>query len=195
VFKSDPLNFNDIEHNWYIELLNRIIAINCYKNYMVKEGGRFYFSPAIINDESLNHLKIKPLRGGKDTQRSKFYTYKEGQKTEIQHMAVKLAFIKTEKEWFFQIQPDWYFTYPNDPSKTKKEIKIRIIREKAKLYNEEYLYLLHAWKQFFSNSSDLIVFPCDEHKDCQETVVSTSNKAFTSNFMLFNDYSEPKRGC
>ncbi len=107
-------------------------------------------------------------------------------------MAARLTFFQLGTKWFLQIEPDWHFSYQGGTPKTKREIGIRITKEKAGMFNEHYLYLLHAWKQFLSNSSESIVLFCDDLPDSQTAVISAENESFTSNFTLFNDYFGPK---
>jgi hypothetical protein len=107
-------------------------------------------------------------------------------------MAVRINFLKLGAYWYFQIEPEWFFSYPYDRTKTKRQVGLRITKEKASTFNQDYLYLLHFWKQFFSNSSDFIEFPVDHLPNTQVARISTLNETFTSNFMLFNDYFGPK---
>ena len=184
---------DEIEDIRYMELLNRAVAIFGWKNDMLPSNERFYFSPSVLKDDSKSRFEFKPLRRERGRPRSKIYISKTGSTVEYKHMAVKLAFIKLGQQWYFQIEPDWHFSYPRGAYKTKREIGIKITKEKAGMFNADYLYLLHAWKQFLSNSSDSIVFPCDDMPGCQEIVIDTSNKSFVSDFMLFNDYFGPKK--
>ncbi len=184
---------DEIEDIRYMELLNRAVAIYGWKHDMYYDGDRLFFSPNVLQDDSKSRFEFRPLKRGTDSSRSKIYISKTGNTIEYKHMAVKLAFIRLGTQWYFQIEPDWYFSYPRDPYKTKRDIGIRITKEKAGMFNESYLYLLHAWKQFLSNSSESIVLPCDDLQGGQEIVIDTTNKSFVSDFMLFNDYSGPKK--
>ena len=184
---------DEIEDIRYMELLNRAVAIFGWQNDMLLSNERYYFSPNVLQDRSKSRFEFKPLRRDSGRPRSKIYISRSGSTFEYKHMAVRLAFMKLGEQWYFQIEPDWHFSYPYDPYKTRKEIGIRITKEKAGMFNGEYLYLLHAWKQFLSNSSDSIVFPCDGLPGCQEIVIDTSSKSFVSDFMLFNDYFGPKK--
>jgi len=107
-------------------------------------------------------------------------------------MAVRLSFLQLGSRWLLQIEPDWYFSYKGGIPKTRKEIGVRITKEKAGTFNKQYLYLLHAWKQYLSKSSGSIIFPCDGLPGSQTAIVSTENESFISNFTLFNDYIGPK---
>jgi hypothetical protein len=184
---------NEIEENWYVELLNRMLSIYAWKNMIVPTEDRFYFSPKVLDNEATARFEYKPLIKEKETSRFKIYINKTNNMVEYKHMAVKLGFIRLGSKWYFQIEPGWHFSYPTDETKTRKEIGIKITKEKAGTFNEHYLYLLHAWKQFLSNSSDTIVFHCDDLQNSQVATISTANESFVSNFLLFNDYFGPKQ--
>jgi hypothetical protein len=186
-------NPDEIESIRYAELLNRLLEVFAITNQMVVTNERFYFSPDVLKDETTTRFDLKPLRKTKDTSRLKIYIHGSGKSREFQHMAVRLAVLKSKSQWFLQVDPDWYFSYPQDPTKTRRDIGIRITREKANTFNEQYLYLLHAWKQFLSNSSDRIVFKSDNLESAQAAIIDTSNLSFESNFLLFNDYVEPRK--
>jgi hypothetical protein len=178
---------------FYMELLNRMLVVFALRNQMNIDGERFYFSPKVLKEEATTRFDIKPLRKEKETSRLKIYIHKPGKTVEYQHMAVKLSFLKPNKQWYLQVEPDWHFSYPYDSTKTRKDIGVRITKEKAGTYNEQYLYLLHAWKQYLSNNSPYIIFNSDHLEKAQEASISVANESFTSNFMLFNDYSEPRK--
>lgn len=184
---------DEIESIRYAELLNRLLEVFALKNQMIVTNERFYFSPDVLKDEATRKFDLKPLRKTKETSRFKIYIHGAGKSREFQHMAVRLAFHKSNSQWFLQVDPDWYFSYPQDHTKTRRDIGIRITREKANTFNEQYLYLLHAWKQFLSNSSDKIVFKSENLESAQAAVIDTSNLSFESDFMLFNDYVEPRK--
>jgi hypothetical protein len=142
----------------------------------------------VLDNENTQRFPIKPLRREKETSRLKIYINKVGKLVEYKHMAVKLSFIKLTNQWYLQIEPDFHFSFPFDATKTKRDAGIRLIKEKANLYNEQYLYLLHAWKQFLSNSTSTITFKVDNLLDSQSASISAVAETFTSNFLLFNDY-------
>ena len=184
---------DEVESIRYAELLNRLLEVFATRNQMIVTRERFYFSPDVLKEEVTRRFDLKPLRKTKETSRFKIYIHGSGKSREFQHMAVRLAFLKSNSQWFLQVDPDWYFTYPQDHTKTKRDIGIRITREKANTFNEQYLYLLHAWKQFLSNSSDKISFTSDNLETAQAAVIDTSNLSFQSDFLLFNDYTAPRK--
>jgi hypothetical protein len=183
---------NQLQEPRYMELLNRMLLIFAWQHRMFVYNDRFIFSSRNLQEGGENKFDFKPLKRDIESSRSKIYINKIGNLIEYKHMAVKLCFIKLGSKWYFQIEPEWHFSYPYDETKTKKDIGIRITREKANTFNEHYLYLLHAWKQFLSHSSDQILFPVDELPNSQMAIISTVNETFISNFMLFNDYIGPK---
>jgi hypothetical protein len=190
-YSDDVLEIKDkseIEENWYMELLNRMLFIFALQNQMRPRDEKFYFSHKVLDDEKTQRFPFKPLRREKETSRLKIYINKVGKVVEYKHMAVKLSFIKLTNEWYLQIEPDFHFSYPFDPTKTKRDAGIRLISEKATTYNEQYLYLLHAWRQFLSNSTPTITFKADSLPDSQTANISALSETFTSNFLLFNDY-------
>jgi hypothetical protein len=91
-----------------------------------------------------------------------------------------------------QIEPDWFFTYRGS-FKNRKEVGIRITKEKAGMFNEQYRNHLHAMKQYLSDNNPAITFPCDELDDSQKVTVSGSSISPRSSFMLYNDYSSPEK--
>lgn len=184
---------DEIEQNWYVELLNRVLSIYAWKNMIVPTDDRFYFSARVLDNEATTRFEYKPLIKEKETSRFKIYINNSGKLTEFKHMAVNLAFERLGAQWYFQIEPGWHFSYPGDTTKTRRDIGVRITKELAGTFNEHYLYLLHAWKQFLSNSSDTILFYCDDLASSQVVEISAANLTFTSNFLLFNDYFGPKQ--
>ncbi len=183
---------DQIQAIWYAELLNRLIFVFFRIHGMSVSENRYYFPRSVLDEGENSRFNIVPLKRSKETARSKIYIYGNGRNTEYKHMAVRLAFLKEGSDWFLQINPDWQFSYPFDQTKTKRDIGIRIIREKAGMYNEQYLYLLHAWKQFLSKNTETIVLPSDEMSGAQSASVSVKNTSFETNFTLFNDYMGPK---
>jgi hypothetical protein len=195
-FSDDVLEIktaSEIDPNFYMELLNRLLVVYAEHNMMIVDNDRFYFSAKVMKDAATEKFDIKPLRREKETSRVKVYINKVGNIIEYKHMAVRLMLFKPNTQWFLQVEPDWYFSYPRDTSKTRKDIGVRITKEKAGTYNEQYLYLLHAWKQYLARNTDTIVLASDHLPDAQTVRVNPVNETFTSNFMLFNDYSEPKK--
>lgn len=187
-------NFSEISEKYFIELLNNVIVINFLKLNLIRtseSGERFFFSPIVLKNPSHNKFFYKPLRKNKEENRAKIYITKKGNIIEYKHLALKVNFHRLNSDLYFEIEPDWQFSYPNNPNKTKKEIGIRITKEKANMFNQQYLYLLHALKQLLSDSSKYMIFPCDDQADSQQLVINTSNLSFISNFKLFNDYFGP----
>ena len=174
---------------FFVELLNSVLYINAIQNGLAPEKERFYFPPQILQDVSKNTFKFSSLTG---MQVSRQKIYIRGGGREYQHQAVKLKFQELGPRWFLEIEPDFYFTYPNRWYKSRKEIGIRITKQKASMYNDEYLYLLHFWKQFLSKNSDNIILPCDSMPNAQTVIVDAKNLCATSNFKLLNDYHGPR---
>lgn len=175
---------------YFIELLNSVLYITAVQNDLEPEGERFYFSPKVLSNNTKSKFELVTLAGKKDS-RKKIYIYGLSRSVEYKHLAVKLKFQQLGSDWFLEIEPDFYFTYPNRRYSSRKEVGIRIIKEKANLYNKEYLYLLHFWKQFLSKNSDRIILFCDNASNAQEVVIGTNNLSTISDFMLLNDYEGP----
>lgn len=183
---------HEINNIYYAELLNRLFTVYALRNGLQIAGERFTFPLTVLDSDETTRFEYKPLTKEKETSRFKIYISKTGKVIEYKQMAVRLSWNQLGSRWFLQIEPDWYFTFQGGIPKTRREIGIRITKEKAGMFNEHYLYLLHSWKQFLSDSSETIIFPCDDLPDSQVAVISTENESFTSNFMLFNDYFGPK---
>ncbi len=183
---------HEIDDIYYAELLNRLLTVYALRDGLQIAGERFTFPLKVLDNDATTRFEYKPLIKEKETSRFKIYISKTGSVIEYKHMAVKLSFQRLGSRWLLQIEPDWYFTFQGGTPKTRREIGIRITKEKAGTFNEHYLYLLHAWKQYLSHSSETITFPCDDLPDSQTALISTENESFTSNFMLFNDYIGPK---
>ena len=186
------LGREQIEEPHYMELLNRMLFIFALQHKMFVNYERFVFSTKNLAEGGESKFDFKPLKRDIESSRLKIYISKQGNVVEYKHMAVRVNFLKLGTYWYFQIEPEWFFSYPYEPTRTKKQIGNRITKEKANTFNEHYLYLLHFWKQFLSGSSDCMVFPSDHLPDAQAARISTLNETFTSNFMLFNDYFGPK---
>jgi hypothetical protein len=130
---------------------------------------------------------------GRSEERTKIYIQRAAdRRTEYKHHAVHLAFTKHNQEWYLQIEPDWYFTYPYGPRLTRRELGARITVEKAGTFNKEYLYLLHFWRQFLSDCSDTITLSCSSIDDGSRILVHSRPEEFVSSWRLFNDYVGPK---
>jgi len=183
---------SEIDKTYYAELLNRLLIANALYNGLQIVDERFTFPLKVLDNPETTRFEYMPLKREKEISRFKIYITKTGDIIEYKHMAARLTFFQLGTKWFLQIEPDWHFSYQGGTPKTKREIGIRITKEKAGMFNEHYLYLLHAWKQFLSNSSESIVLFCDDLPDSQTAVISAENESFTSNFTLFNDYFGPK---
>ena len=179
---------SEISKIYYAELLGRLLVANALYNELQIVDERLTFPLKVLDNPETTRFEYKPLKREKEISRYKIYITKTGDVIEYKHMAVKLTFLQLGSRWFLQIEPDWHFSYLGGIPKTKREIGIRITKEKAGMFNEHYLYLLHAWKQFLSNSSESIVLFCDDLPDSQTAIIDTESESFTSNFTLFNDY-------
>lgn len=182
----------EIDRNHFVELLNSTLMINALKKDLIPDGERFYFSPNVLKNPLSSSFTYRPLRRQKEQSRAKIYIRKIGNIVEYQHHSLRMRFNQIGSQWYFEIEPDWFFSYPYDRTKTKKDIGIRITKEKANMFNGQYLYLLHAWKQFLSDNSGSIKFLCDDNPNSQCIDVDAKYISYNSRFMLFNDYSEPK---
>lgn len=175
----------EMQENYLTELLNSTLRINAWQNDLIPDSNRSYFSPKVLSG---NNEFSYPSLTGRDETRIKIYRFADN---EYKHHAVKLSFHKTGDLRFLEIEPDWYFSYPKI-DKSNREIGIRITKEKSKMYNKDYLYLLHFWKQYLSKNTDSIVLPCDNSPISQKVIVSLKNVFGISDFSLLNDYSAPK---
>lgn len=178
---------SEINESYFSELLNSGLLVNSIQKDLVSDGERFYFSEKILRTPASNIFEYASLSGLKE-KRVKIYINKGG---EYQHHAVKLKFHLFGNDRFLEINPDWYFSYRYYKEKTRRDIGIRITREKAGMYNKDYLYLLHFWKQFLSNNSSQIVLDCDSTSNPQKIIVNKEGLIFDADFSLFNDYKEP----
>jgi hypothetical protein len=170
-----------------VELLNQALLFVAQTNDLICRGDRFYFSPSLLRTPENNTFSYVALKG-EQTERTKIYM----QKSEYKHHAVRLSFLQHCGNWYLQLDPDWYFTYPYGKRPTKSELGARITSEKASTRNKDYLYLLHFWRQFLSAGHSTIEIPCARPSDGTSVEVSALPLEFKFLFRLFNDYIGPK---
>jgi len=181
----------DIAPTLFKELLNNLIFINCLQRDLLSDKKRYYFNPKVLKTGESNTFGFPSIKG-RPSVRTKIYIQKTGGKLEYKHHAVQLQLVQDFGDWYLEIGPDWYFTFPYDKHATKKEIGIRITKEKASTLNGDYRYALHFWKQYLSNNSTKIIFPCDNLIGKQSLVVSAEYQTLVSNYLLLNDYDGPR---
>ena len=182
----------EIEESRFRELLNLTLNVLARTRGLAAQKERFYFPPSVLKNPTTNKFSYPSLKGRLE-ERTKVYIQKgAGNRTEYKHHAVRLSFARHEAQWYLQIEPDWYFTYPYGPRITPRELGARITVEKAGTYNKDYLYLLHFWRQFLSDSSETIPLPCTSFDDGRKILVSSGPQEFISSFRLYNDYMGPK---
>ena len=182
----------EIEESRFRELFNLALNVLARTKGLAVHKDRFYFPPSVLKDPLTNKFSYPSLKG-RPEERTKVYIQKgAGNRTEYKHHAVRLAFITYETQWYLQVEPDWHFTYPYGPRLTPQELGARITVEKAGTFNKEYLYLLHFWRQFLSDSSGSIPLPCTSFEDGRKILVSSRPQEFISPFRLYNDYMGPK---
>jgi hypothetical protein len=185
-------SINEIDPKYYAELLRQVLIIACRNRSLIARGDRFVFPPSGQQANDSSYFAYPAMQRGDETRRAKVYmSYKNGI-AEFKHHSIKLQLIKQANNWFLEIEPDWYFSYPNDPSKGSKEIGIRITREKQGMFNKDYLYLLHAFKHYLADCNDCIRFKVDSLADSQELVVSIDALSGRSEFRIYHDYFGPK---
>jgi hypothetical protein len=177
----------DVPAPTIVELLNQALLYLAQRNGLIRRGDRFYFSPSLLRTPSDNTFSYIALKG-EQTERTKIYM----QKSEYKHHAVRLSFLLHCRNWYLQLDPDWYFTYPYGKRPTKAALGARITSEKAAMHNKDYLYLLHFWRQFLSAGQSTIEIPCVMPDDGTKVEVSALPLEFKFLFRLFNDYIGPK---
>jgi len=94
-------------------------------------------------------------------------------------------------KWFLLIEPDWYLSYPFGKRPSPREIGARVTSIKAGTYNKDYLYLIHCWRQFLSNNSNVITIPCSWPGDKTTLEIQSVPLEFEFHFRFFNDYVGP----
>jgi Domain of unknown function (DUF4365) len=171
-----------------VELLNQALLFIAQANDLISRGDRFYFSPSLLKTPENNKFTYIALKKGEETERTKIYM----QKSEYKHHSVRLSFLQHCGNWYMQLDPDWYFTYPYGKRPSKTEIAARTISEKANMRNKDYLYLLHFWRQFLSAGQPTIQIPCARPSDGTSVEASALPLQFKFSFRLFNDYIGPK---
>jgi len=182
-----PVPLDSVPAPLIVELLNQALLFLAQASDLIRRGDRFYFSPSILKTPGNNTFPYIALKGEK-TERTKIYM----QKSEYKHHAVRLSFLQHSRNWYLQLDPDWYFTYPYGKRPSKGEIGARITSEKANTHNKDYLYLLHFWRQFLSAGQSTIEIPCARPSDGSSVEVSATPLEFKLLFRLFNDYIGPK---
>jgi len=186
-----PISQNEVPGPAIVELLNQALLFLAQANDLIVRGDRFYFSPTLLRTPNNNKFSYTSLKGREET-RTKIYMQKLGTKIEYKHHAVRLSFLQHRGNWYLQLDPDWFFTYPYGKRPSKSEIGARITSEKANMHNKDYLYLLHSWRQFLSSGQPSIEIPCARPGDGSSVEVSATPLEFKFLFRLFNDYTGPK---
>lgn len=172
--------------------LNNLIFINCLQRDLLSDKRRYYFNPKVLRTKESNTFAFPSLKG-RASERTKIYVQKTGGRLEYKHHAVQLQLIRDLDNWYLEIDADWYFTFPYNKQATRKEIGIRITKEKANTHNGDYRYALHFWKQYLSNNDTKITFPCDNVTGRQSLVASAEYQTLVSDYLLFNDYDGPRQ--
>ena len=188
----DTLNTRELQETYLTELLNTFIMVFALKKGLVVYDNKFFFPANVLRQIEDTEFYYKPLRRKNIESSKKVYIKKVGKTLEYKHMAVNLVINKISESWYLEISPDWYFTYPKNPEITKKDIGIRITREKASTYNNRYLYLFHAWKQFLSDGNKELKIHCDDLNDSQFVLIDMESNEYSADFYLFNDYFGPQ---
>lgn len=191
VAKAQPRLAQDIEDVVLVEILNQTVNISLQRRGLEPRGERFTFPTTILGTPELNKFAFKSLKG-RDEERTKVYRTRSGNKVEHKHHAVRLSFVKHGGTWFLQIDPDWFFSYPYPFRPGRGEVGARITSEKAATHNKIYLYLLHFWRRYLSDNSDLIRLQTSSTTDKLAIEVSVEPETFELPYRFFNDYIGPR---
>ena len=181
-----------VSHPTLVQLLNQSLRILATSRDLIFSRGRFYFSPDLLKTPEANKFSYVPLKGGRLETRTKIYIQNLGARVEYKHHAVRLSFLQHLGEWYLQVDPDWFFTYPYGKRRTATDIGVRITTEKATTRNKDYLYLLHFWRQFLSNGGSTIKIPSWSVDDTNSIETASQPLNFDFKFRFFNDYVGPK---
>ncbi len=188
---SDRFAVSDIALTRFSTLLNKVLYINCLQMDLVAKRDRYHFSTRVLKSPETNKFSYLGVKGNQE-ERAKIYRQYVGGKSEYKYHAVKLRVINEDSSWWMEIEPDWYFTFSAEEEATKREIGIRITKEKASMANGDYRYALHFWKCYLSKNNASIVFPCDSLPGSQQLIAATESMSFVSNYRLVNDYDGPR---
>ncbi len=189
---AEKQSIGSVAQNYLIELLNIVLKVNLLKKELIQEGARFCFDPKCLSTSEGSYFSYTPIKRKTPESRAKIYRTNEDNLPELKHHAIKANFHVIGSNWFLELEPDFYFSYPRGPYKSAKEIGIRITKEKAGMFNANYRYHLHAMKQYIANDQTTINFPCDELDDAQSVIIDGKCLSYESNFMLYNDYNGPE---
>lgn len=187
--KVTDLGQEGVDHSLYVDLLNQVVKFNLGRMNLLLVRDRYHFSPSLLRNPADNVFEYPGLKGQPE-QRKKIYVSTE----EMKHHAVRLKFHRLSSDWFLEMEPTWYFSYPQNIRKTRLEIGARITKEMADTVNKDYLYLLHFWRQFLSRNSPNMVFPCDSTPTAQMIAMDCAWLSAECPFRLVNDYEGPARG-
>jgi hypothetical protein len=187
---AERFNVSDISPAKFVTLLNKVLFINAIQMDLLAKGDRFAFSPRVLKSPETNKFKYIALKGGEE-ERTKIYIQHLNGRTEYKHHAVKLRVVNEDGQWFLEIEPDWYFSYPGQEV-SRQEIGRRITKEKADTQNGPYRYDLHFWKCYLSKNDPSMVFPVDSLPGSQQMTASIESVSFASSYRLVNDYDGPR---
>lgn len=179
-----------LDKNYLVELLNKIIIMNLIKRDLQYNGEKFYFKREVLKEDSSNIINFAALRKEQESSRKKITVIKQGDEYEFSHLACKLHFNYIKGTWYLELEPDVQFSYSKGSNHSRREIGIRITQMKASMYNQEYLYLMHFWREFLANSNNQILFSCDFKTDEKIIAVNKSSLNCESDFQIFNDYNK-----
>jgi len=184
------INIENLDKNYLVELLNKIVIMNLIKRNLQYNGEKFYFKREESQGELVNTISFAALRKEHESSRKKISVRKKGDEYEFSHLACKLSFNYIPDTWYLEIEPDYQFSYSKGANHSRREIGIRITQAKASMFNQEYLYLMHFWREFLADSKDKISFSCDLIDDDKKITVDKTSLNAESDFQIFNDYKE-----
>lgn len=189
--ESEQFSVLEISVAKFTTLLNKVVYINCLQMDLVAKRGRYHFSPKVLKTPESNKFSYSCVKGAQE-ERAKIYIQYVNGRSEYKYHAVKLRVMNEDESWLMEVEPDWYFTFSGDEKASKKEIGIRITKEKAGMANGDYRYALHFWKCYLSKNRASIVFPCDSLLGSQQIIAATESVSFISDYRLINDYDGPR---
>lgn len=185
-----PALIEDFPQTVIAEMLGCTVDLIRRQKGLFPKNDRFYFPALVLRDPQANKYAFEQLKGGIG-ERTKVYVEKTP-RLHYRHHAVRLAFVKWQTKWFFQIDPAWHISFPSGSHFEVGEAKSILISTTAGTQNKDYLYLLHFWRRFLSSGKNTIEIPCSEWPGDSAISVDVNPLQFQLPFRFFNDYFGPK---
>jgi hypothetical protein len=176
----------------YVSMLNRLLRAYTYRCNLqyAKEFKRFYFPKNDNSDDPVKMQWISQRTKSKDTRTVAEY-YEYGNNRFWRHLAASLNFRLIGSNWFFEINPKYFFTIDGETAWDPEKVGPYTTSKKALERNPHVLNHVLFWAQYLSQGNNNIQLQLD-----QEVILTIEKIPFSglANFSITDDpaiYIEP----